>query len=194
MVIDYSSSAAYICPECSGVSAVNINVFGLAARKATFRCSDVKCGANCVSVRRKKSKYIFEILCPICGETHAFPISCDSFWEKDFLTFLCPVSDTEIFFKGTPEDIKRALDDLSAKNDMSSADESLLYDMLEEIYMLDADNAITCECGNKHLDITVLNGAIALVCQKCGAAKIIDVNTKNYRELCSVDSIVIKKQ
>lgn len=192
MIIDYSSTAAYICPECSGVTAANIDVFGFSARKAFFRCSDAKCGANCVSARRKNLKYIFEIRCPICGETHSFPISADSFWKKDLLTFLCPVSDTEIFFKGKIEDIKQALDDLAARNNISDEKESLLYDMLEEIYMLDAENAISCSCGNKHIDISTPNGAIALLCPKCGAVKIIDVSTKNYRELCSADSIIIK--
>lgn len=192
MLIDYSSTVAYVCPECGQVSGKDINIFEFSGAKSVFCCFDKRCGTKCVSVRKRKEKYIFDIECPVCGETHTFPISCVNFWERDFLTFLCPVSDAEIFFKGNSEEIKAAIEDLSSKNTVSD-EENVLYDMLEELYFLSADNSILCECGNKHIEISVLDGAVALVCKKCGAAKIIEINAKNHKEISNADSIIIKK-
>lgn len=193
MLIDYKTSAAYICPICSKVTARNINIFDFSGRRTEFHCSSERCGTKCVSVRKKKSNYIFDIECPVCSETHSFSISCDGFWEKEFMTFLCPASDVEIFFKGNMEDIHKALDGISERNEISDGKDSILYDMIEEIYMLGAEHAISCTCGNEQIEVSVLDGAIALVCKRCGAAKIIDVNAKNYKKLCETDGIIINK-
>ena len=193
MIVNYNSSAVYFCPECENMAEQSISIFDFSGGKIDFRCSFKPCGKRCVTARKKKTKYIFDIECPICGETHSFPISCSGFWEKNFVSFSCPVSDNEIFFKGEREEIRKVVEEMAERNRAALEKEDLLCDMLEELYAMSAEDLIYCSCGNRHVEVTDCGSGIALLCKKCGAAKIIEASAENYRDICEAASIVITR-
>lgn len=198
MLIDLKASMAYICPFCSDVTTRNINIFKFSGSDSVnFRCSHAGCRTDCISVRKKNSKYIVNIDCPICGDKHSFTLSVDRFWSKKLLTLSCPVSGMEIFFLGGKKDVKDALEKKTDEladfiGDEFDFDEpEILYNIILRVNELAAKNQLSCVCGNEHIEFSMLGDKIALLCPRCGRNKIIEASEENLEQLLKANSLII---
>lgn len=198
MLIDFKKSMAYICPFCSGITSKNIDIFDFSGKSAVgFQCSSTGCREDCISIRQKASKYIVNIECPICGDSHSFSISADRFWAKKLMTLSCPISGIEIFFLGSKNDVEDALaekaEDFSdfIDEEFDLGEEEILYGILDRIHELREKHKISCVCGNENVEFSMLGGNLALVCTRCGRTKIIETSEENLEKLLKAHSLII---
>ncbi len=204
MLIKYKKHIAYICPYCSSVSEKDISAFDFQSRSATeICCKKTRCHETCLTVIKKFDKYKITLECPVCGETHVNHVSQGKFWNKKLFTLVCPNSGMEVFFAGTKSAVHKAFNDNSemfrpdSGQEYSPGDEqaiAILTEILEEVYMLDASDSISCSCGSRNIGIAMAEDGIALVCKECGQSLLLRSNAKTLNMLNNAETLIINNK
>lgn len=206
VLVDLKRIVAYICPFCSNISSKALSVFNFSGNnKLQLICPTHGCHETCVYITQKNNKYKLDISCPLCGETHSYTISKESFWNKPLITYKCPVAGVDIFFAGEKSEVERTLDENSDVysdiiDDMDDLDPytdempfNLLYAIIERLHALSENGKISCVCGNKDIDLNVEDDNVIITCQSCGKSKLIETDEDSLIHLLNTRAIVIGK-
>ena len=187
---------AYRCPHCgSGVMSA-VGMFSLSADMIKLKCD---CGhSELTAVYTSDKKVRLSVPCIICPKPHNFVVSQSIFFGRELFVLPCPYSDVNVCFIGEMNHVKaelartelQLLDMLekSGAADFSTLhkeDEELISDpQILEIIMfvihdLEAENKIFCKCGEQdgEYDCKVMEDGILVFCKKCGASRIIPVDS-----------------
>lgn len=199
MIIDLKRIVAYICPFCSGISKRKLDIFQFSGGASlNLVCHTEGCHETCVTVKPRKEKYHIEIECPLCGDNHNFVVSQKTFWEKDLLTYQCPLSAMRIFYIGTHDKVEQALtSDAELLEEMSEqfAEEddelNLIYEILECLQQLAGSGKIYCCCGNEHVSMNLDGEQILLTCSRCNRKKTIEISDETLAMLLNAEALVL---
>ena len=133
----------------------------------------------------------------ICPNPHNFVVSQSIFFGKELFVLPCPYSDVNVCFMGEMNHVKAELartelqlldmleqsgaTDFSSlhKEDPSLSDPQLLEIIMFVIHDLEAENKIYCKCADHdgEYDCTLMEEGILVFCKKCGASRIIPVDS-----------------
>ncbi|MBR5507957.1 MAG: hypothetical protein IKV88_07930 [Clostridia bacterium] len=200
MIKQMSQSVAYICPTCAAVTGRLVNIFHFSGKRTSeYSCEAKGCDTRIAKISEKGDKYIIFVECAFCGGNHTFTISKNSFWNKDFLAFTCPVSEMNVFYIGSTEKIREEVqkqeEELSELSEefMEENDLSILFDVLSELNDMLKENAIICECGSDSITLDVNPDGIIISCSDCNASMTIIPSEEEYQRLSNTESLVIKK-
>lgn len=200
MLVDLKRIVAYICPFCSNISSKALSVFNFSgAEKVQLICPTHGCHETCVYITQKNSKYKLDIECPLCGETHSYSISKESFWNKPLITYKCPIAGIDIFFAGERKEVEKTLDENSdvysdVMDDLDEEENSpfdLLYAIVERLHYLKDNHKISCTCGSEDAEFNIVNGNIIITCARCRKSKIIEPSEENLIGLLNARAIII---
>ena len=197
MLIDLKRFAAYICPSCSNMSTRLITAFNFSHKTLKLLCSRYDCCDICASIYERPSKYLLEIECPICGDTHSFSVSKPELWTKPLITCQCPSSGMDIFFIGEHNKVEDALDEnirlYSEMTGDETSDEQLeiLYKILDYLNELRDIHRLKCVCRCDHVNLTIINDCAVLSCPECRRTKIIEPTEENLEMLMQADTIIL---
>lgn len=199
MVIKYERFGAYICPFCSSLSKKSITPFSFSGcNTIKLICPTKGCNEKCVSITHKNKKYLFDIECPICSDTHSYTLTNQKFWNNSVITYKCPVSNINMFFWGENKDVDNATTEMNDEyNDIltsygiNTETPDLLYEILECIEDLKDLNKICCTCGNHNITIQIINNAVTLVCNECKKVRVIEITEYNLAMLLNAEVIII---
>lgn len=212
MLIDTNYAAASICPECSRAVISQISLFGLSGETPIKGiCLFAGCKTECFSLTQKKKKIKIKADCAFCGDTHYFTIDSDKLWSKGLITLPCPESGLDLFFFGSPENVKDAVSshilgleklyekldeamfELSMLDDKpdDGCDDDIVCDILEELYFLQHNGDLSCICGNDSLSINVPGDKISLSCPKCHRSKLFDINEQTLSMVLNATAIIL---
>lgn len=164
-----------MCPFCSSTTVEYIDVFSFSGNCGiTLNCSDVYCKEKCVIISQKSEKYIIIVDCPVCGETHSYPISKSAFWSRELLEFECPNSLISVFFCGEDIPVKEAV--VRNEKDIAEFSESLedfsdeikiVFETLDILHELLSKESLVCPCGCNSILLEMSNDGIILLCEAC---------------------------
>lgn len=199
MIIDLKQIAAYICPFCSGISKRKLDIFQFSGKPALeLFCHTQGCHEKCITIKPRKEKYNIEIECPLCGDTHHFTVSQKTFWEKDLLTYQCPLSSMRIFYVGMRSDVEQALahdaellEEMSEQFSEEDDELNLIYEILECLQRLASTGKIYCSCGNEHVSMNLQGEQILLTCSRCSRKKTIEINDETLAMLLNANALVL---
>ncbi len=199
MIHCYTRSVGSICPACLEINDGEINIFQTDSENLlTFCCCNKECQHDFLTIRHRKDKYIIDIKCHVCGETHRFSISETAFWNKDFFSFSCPMySEAEIVFMGTKKRVLAKIDELDCEenvpgeNDPLNAD--IMYRIIDKLNELVCRNAISCHCESHVITPYMSDAGILLECEDCGEQLLISLTKENLDALKKLDSICVGK-
>ena len=197
MIDNLNQSIAYICPDCSAISEQRLNIFDFSGGSFTIKCTDKKCRKDIGSISCYHDKYRISMSCAFCDEDHEFIISKSSFWSRDFFAFKCPNTNFDLFFLGDSDKIQKAIkkqeEDFAEMEEDFPEDISLIYDILLRLQQLSDSGSIICSCGNKDILPLPCENGMMLVCNKCGAKKIIPATEDELDVLMDTEFIELKK-
>ena len=175
MIKDLTRTISYMCPFCSSTTVEYIDVFSFSGNPGiTLKCSDIYCKENCVIISQKAEKYIINVDCPVCGESHSYPISKSAFWSRELLEFECPNSGISIFFCGEDIPVKEAV--VRNENEIAEFSESLedfsddikiVFETLDILHELLSKESLVCPCGCSSILPEMSNDGIILICEDC---------------------------
>lgn len=175
MVESLNRFVAYICPECSGISDCNINIFDFSGNKCVdLKCIDKYCKTQAVILSMKNDKMKIDVYCPVCTQNHTFTISKNAFWSNDIITFNCPNSGISIFFAGNK---KSVIDAVNENEKMFEDTEELTENLTNELHIilhtLDAlhkvmnEKRLICKCGSRNLFPLFQSDQMYVLCEDC---------------------------
>lgn len=200
MLVDMKRIVAYICPFCSNFSSKSLSIFNFSGMDTVkLICPTHGCHETCVSLTLKNSKYKLNIECPLCGETHSYSISKESFWHKPLITYKCQSTGIDIFFAGERDLVEKMLDENSdvysdALDDLNDdSDFNLLYLIIERLHELKDYDKLSCSCENNDIELNVIDGNIVLTCKDCGKTKILESTEENLTRLLNSQAVIIGK-
>ena len=149
-------------------------------------------------VYSKDGKIRLKVPCLICPNGHSYTVGRNIFFGRDVFVLPCPVSDINICFMGRVDHVKfelsrtelellqileeNGVDSFSA---LHGEEEEVLSDpQIAEIvrfviHDLEAENKIYCKCADHdgEYDCTLMEEGILVFCKKCGASRIIPVDS-----------------
>ena len=187
---------AYRCPHCGAGVMSAVGMFSLSADMIKLKCD---CGHSELTVVYTNDKKVrLSVPCIICPKPHNFVVSQSIFFGRDLFVLPCPYSDVNVCFMGEMNHVKAELArtelqllDMLEKS--GAADFSTLHKQDEElisdpqvleiimfvIHDLEAENKISCKCADNdgEYDCKVMEDGILVFCKKCGASRIIPVDS-----------------
>lgn len=202
MLVDLKRMVAYICPFCSNISTKMLSIFRFSGtEKVNLICPTHGCHETCVTITPKNSKYKINIECPLCGGTHLYTVSKETFWQKPLISYKCPVSGIETFFAGEPRRVEQALDEYSdIYSDIIDESEDFLnendpfnivFAILERLNRLQEKHLISCVCGSTDAEFDIEQGDIIMRCCRCGRTKKIKVSEETLTRILNTNAIII---
>ena len=198
MIQKLTQSIAYICPECSVVTEKKMNIFDFSGKKSIeLFCGDKLCRKAAGSISEYHDKYKISLPCSFCGEVHDLLINKSSFWQKDFFAFKCNITGFDLLFLGNSDKIQRAVkkqeEMFSEMEEDFSEDVPLIYNIILRLQEMHEDGLIVCSCGNHSIMPEPTGDGLMLVCDKCGAAKLIPATEEEYNLRLKTEFIELKK-
>lgn len=190
MIKNYERRITYVCPSCGRTITRSISPFLFSGRKAITVLCPV-CMFPCFTLRDMGKRYKMEIQCIICGEAHKHEFRKPDLWNNPLLTTKCENTDVDYCFIGDKDKIRSAFEKAQADiaqlqhegeeyfddytpNDGNEAVGALIAAICESLHILAEDNALSCRCGSKKINITVIDDNIYVHCSSCG-------NTKQFK-------------
>lgn len=210
MLVDLKRTVAYICPVCSNISSKRISVFNFSGTdRVRLICPTHGCHEDCIKITPKNGKYKIDIECPLCGDTHSYTASYDSFWHKQLLSYKCPAAGIDIFFAGGRREVEKAMEDSSetyaeAVSDLMFSDTgfdidpwglndeySILFEIIDRLNSLDASHKLSCSCGSRDIEISAATAKVTLKCTRCGRSKVIEATDDVLTKLLNTSQVII---
>lgn len=174
MVKGLSTTVAYICFACSGVTQTQIGIFKFSGNSPVeLICASKSCRESCVSIVPSHDRYKINIECPVCSQVHAFTISQAAFWNTEINVFKCPESGISIFFVGNKKNVTEFVDENNRLLNQL-ADENMSDDIRRKMNLLETVDALLeekqfcCGCGSKNVTPYFAEEGIVVKCDKCG--------------------------
>lgn len=175
MIENLDRFIAYICPDCSGISDMTLNVFNFSGKKGvSLDCEDKLCNGKTGTLHMKDDKIKLSVKCPVCAEAHTYSVSTNAFWSKDLITFDCHNSGITIFYAGNRETVLDAIDESEKMYDLFEAEPELLTDELKLILeTLDAlhyvmeEKRMVCKCGSRNMFPVFESDKMFVECEDC---------------------------
>lgn len=214
MVIDAKqTTVAYRCPHCGSGIMSGVGIFNLSADMIKLKCS---CGKSEMTIVYTNDNQIrLNVPCILCPKPHNFVVSKSIFFGRDLFVIPCPYSGLNVCFMGELNHVKAELArtelellNLLEKNGISSF-EALHKDPVEElpdpqildivtfvIHDLADEGNIFCKCADHNdaeYDFRFMEDGILIFCQKCGASKIVPVNSlMSAQDFLNCDSLQLE--
>ncbi len=199
MLIEYSKTIAYICPNCGRLTIRNISLFDLPSSGASFYCEDEDCGECVLRVFHKKDKYVFDTECTACDDRHLFTLKRSNFWKKELTVLACPQTLVDILFIGDEEKVR---EELKNQNEMymqaeeeirSSASLGIYFEIIRVVNELAKNGEIICEgCHGDDFDIELDDSGIRITCRECASEAIVKISEESLKELLESGTIVLE--
>lgn len=200
MVIDFSRTAAYMCPGCGKMAFGEFSLFELSGgRGITVSCS---CGRSRLNIfPRTKTEYCVSLKCLICDEEHEFLVPLSDFMKQNCIDLSCPDILIGLAFIGKQEAVKTSVADNEAYiREIVSAcglehtgrNGLTMLKALDKIQELSDHSALSCECGSTLIDVEVLEDEIILECCMCGADATFRANEIRNGNFSEITEIVIQ--
>ena len=103
------TTIAYRCCECGKMVFSVVGIFSLSGDLFKLR---YECGGSELTVSYTRDRKIsVSVPCVICGNTHSFTISADTFFGRDVFVYSCPYSGIEICLLGKNESVVKAAEE-----------------------------------------------------------------------------------
>ena len=194
-ISDTGRFMAYFCPACSEICKDEVNAFMFSGTDSVkFVCKSDICGEDCVSISRSKDKIVVSVECSVCGQTHTYRISLQSFLTKDIITFACPECNIKIFFIGKQTFVERALEEnydsiseFQEELDDFKEEIGTIYDIVDLVYAMIQDKDIVCSCGSTDITPDVVPEGLVLSCKACGKRVVLPVTEETLEHLENAD-------
>ncbi len=108
------TSVVFRCPRCIHMVSSVVGIFSLSGDLVRLKCSCGDSELEAAYTRDRKIK--ITVPCLICGGTHSFTISSDTFFGRKTFTYACPYSGVTLCIIGDQKELQ---------NEIKKADEQL---------------------------------------------------------------------
>ncbi len=188
------------CRFCGRLRKYNLNIFNIMANNGVqYKC---KCGETNVSIRiGNKNSLKVGIGCFSCGDKHYYQIAFDEIF-KEINMFYC-VYGPELCFLGPEKKANQILLEKQislGKSENATYGESyfnnfkVLGKALRQLYTLNKEQKIDCDCGKSEIDIQLFPDRLELRCANCHSVKIIFAETEeDLSILMKKDRIILNE-
>ena len=204
------TTLAYRCPACGGVPTSVVGIFSLNAELFKLKCD---CGGSHMTVQKTEDGgFRLTVPCVSCPRPHDYVLSKNVFFNSESFIIPCSLCGIDICFIGNEDKVSEAvkhsndeiakmLGDIAIDKLKSSEDDLNIFDpqVLDIVRFVIADlheeGKVYCNCENNEGDILVdiLSDLVSINCKKCGAKKIIPLDsTLAAHDLLNADSITLK--
>lgn len=210
MVQNYNRSITYTCPSCGIASTRTLSPFVFSGRKSIAVLCPV-CSIPCLVLHDRKIDYLVEIQCVICGDRHSSQFRKPDLWNNPLLTVDCDNTDISCCFIGDTDQIKEAFRKAQDKlAELESEEEEYFDDYIPEdgdesvgaviasiceiLHMMQYHEVLSCRCGRKNINITVIDDKICVRCNSCGSTKLFEPTDDLLDELYQAESFIFNKK
>lgn len=175
MISDLKTSILYKCPVCGKTQVFNLGIFSFSGNKAVvFGC---KCKKSYISVQvGKNHKYILSSPCIACNEFHRFEINAKVFWNSKIICFDCPAIETDLFFAGDVNEIKKECSGYEEETDLImhqlgydvlNEENPFVYGVFEHLENLKSRGRLKCACKSSDIKLQMFYDRVELLCTSC---------------------------
>lgn len=186
MVIKTSTVCAVRCPACGKIEFYQLSLFSLGrARRYTLYCD---CGAELLTLTAKRGGQCFmQIPCVVCNQHHHFAYHPKELWGGKLTVPCCPDTELEMAYVGPRQEVQKAVEEeeqeLQALVDDLEQDEIFInpqvaYDSLSHLQNLMNRGKVSCQCGNRQIELELFPDRLELHCPTCGSVDIIYAETE----------------
>ncbi len=186
MILTLNKYISSICPVCNEPNIVEITPFGL---KSGYEVSCSVCKSSYLKIHKHSpKKYVFEISCFICDDTHRFDISSKGMWGSRLTALACPAGGIDTIYIGEEGAVTSAAEHLIDKlksmsqttpEEIYSNADPVIHHAIEELNLKLGRNRVFCMCGNCSLIVRVSPHGITLTCGNCNASDFIPMKTED---------------
>ena len=204
---------AYRCPDCATATVGFLGGLSAVSDMLRLKCS---CGKSALDVSKTNDgKIRISAPCVYCRQNHSYVLSDSIFFERDIFLLNCPYSNMDIAFIGDEDTVSQELSrteaelnmlmkDLEAEElsdiqpeDMPEAEilpDPAVYDTLRFVLKdLEADNKVSCPCGEGPYDLRFTDHGVQAYCENCGASFDFSATSVTLaEEYLSLDEINLK--
>lgn len=202
MVIGTGRACCVRCPSCGRVEMHVFSLFNVSPTSSVrFKCG---CGAVKAHISfRPRAGYVVRVRCPVCEREHAFPIKMREFAAARLLPLTCDETGLRLGFLGEPDCVEEAgapsrleigelIDELAASGYFSNS--RIMRESLCALHAMARDGKLTCQCGNRCIEVQVFPDKLELHCPQCGSLILIYAETDEDLQVIShVESIEMTK-
>lgn len=200
MLIDGLKSLIVRCRFCGRLREYDINIFKvMKSNYVEYRC---KCGETNIRINRGRNNDMrIEIGCFPCGDKHIYNIELKEVLKESNRIYC--YQGTEMCFLGNKKLANQLLLEkqmnLREYNKYSYGEDyfnnfKVLAKALEQLYILNKNHKIDCDCGNSKIEIELFPDRIELKCLNCHSVNIIFTETdEDLSILLRKDKIELKE-
>jgi hypothetical protein len=186
VLITTTTALALRCPECGKIKWHSLSLFSFSAQKTLrFNCS---CGAPLLLISTKDRRlFYFQVECAMCEGRHLMEFFLKEIWSGKVLDLVCRETDLEIGFVGPRDQVKKCIahqerslqemaEDLGYADYFANPD--IMYEILDCLNKIAEDGNLSCQCGNRQVEVEIFADRIELRCTGCGAFGVIPAETR----------------
>lgn len=185
MLIDTSVTIAYKCYSCGAFEFFNTTLFKFLQKKEhlfTCRCNN----SSILIIQENRRTFRITIPCIGCGSEHTFILPRKDLLSKVVSVLYCPETGMQQCFIGNDEDVRKKIDNLERElddlinlfgYDNYFKNTQVMFDALNKIHDIAEAGNLSCECGNRDIELIMLPDKICLKCTKCSGSKIIEASS-----------------
>ena len=177
---------AFRCPLCGRFSSHALSLFSfMRGRPLRINCG---CGFNKMTISSAAHKnYLVRIACLACAGTHHIRLSRKEFWSEEIHRFRCAEIGVEIGYLGPEQAVRKVVEDdrdglESIANDLGFDDffnhPEVMLEVLGHLHFLAENENLSCQCGNRQIEVNVFPDKLELRCVSCESLLIVYAETK----------------
>lgn len=185
MIISTQKKLALRCPVCGKLDIKQLSLFDFSKRSPLHIVC--KCGFNKLTITTKNYQdYYLQIPCLICEETHLLKFNRHELWEKPLAMLRCTETGQELGYIGTSAAVEKIIS--RRQHDIESiinnygfddyfSNPSVMFEVLNHLHQIAAENKLFCLCGNDNIEIDVFPEKLELHCPVCQSLHIVYAET-----------------
>lgn len=194
MLIDYRATLALQCPICGELELHAFTVFDFSGQDSLkIKCS---CGFNKMTITTNNYKqYRLQFACIVCETEHIITYRNSELWNQEIEEISCLENDLQLGYLGTEAEVQEVIDEeeqldsifseIGIEDYFSSPD--IMLSALNLLYDIAERGGLSCQCGNRDIEIDMLSGKIELSCKECEG--LISINAENEEDLTFLKNI-----
>lgn len=200
MLITADALLAMCCPECGEMDVHSFSCFAFSeGNTVKISCS---CGATKLEVRKSKSVYLLQSVCPICESGHLHKVKGKKLWRGEHIQLVCYESGLLMGSIGSQAQVSRTVTDqgpnmqklLNGAGDTYFNTPEIMFEVLECLRDIADDGKLYCQCGNCNIEVDMFPDRLELRCNSCDSINIVYAETEeDLQVIKKVDSIELAR-
>ncbi len=103
------TTVAYRCPKCGKMVCGMVGIFSLSGDLIKLKCD---CGGSEMNMVKTPDKKVrITVPCLVCGNTHSFVLSSQTFFDSQIFSYACPYSGIDLCIIGDEKSVAGAIND-----------------------------------------------------------------------------------